>query len=82
MFFMQKQRTLVLIKPDGVVRNLVGKIIMRFEDAGLKIMRMKMVWVDDEFARKHYSDDLDEKYEEINPHENLKIGYKGKFKIN
>lgn len=62
---MEKQRTLVLIKPDGVIRNLVGKIVMRFEDAGLKIIGMKMVWVDDEFARKHYRDDLDEKYKEV-----------------
>ena len=62
---MQKQRTLVLIKPDGIIRNLAGKIIMRFEDAGLKIVGMKMVWVDEEFARKHYRDDLDEKYKEV-----------------
>lgn len=62
---MEKQRTLILIKPDGVIRNLVGKIIMRFEDAGLKIVGMKMVWVDDEFARKHYRDDLDVKYKDV-----------------
>lgn len=62
---MEKQRTLVLVKPDGVIRNLVGKIIMRFEDAGLKIVGMKMVWVDDEFARKHYRDDLDVKYKDV-----------------
>ena len=47
------ERTLVLIKPDGVMRNLVGKIISRFEDAGLKIIGMKMIWTDEEFARKH-----------------------------
>ena len=62
---MEKQRTLILIKPDGVIRNLVGKIIIRFEDAGLKIIGVKMVWVDDEFARKHYRDELDEKYKEV-----------------
>ena len=50
------QRTLVLIKPDGVQRSLVGKILSRFEDAGLKIVGMKMKWVDDEFAAKHYFD--------------------------
>lgn len=49
------QRTLVLIKPDGVQRSLIGKIIERFENVGLKIVGMKMVWVDKEFARKHYS---------------------------
>lgn len=62
---MKKQRTLILIKPDGVTRNLVGKIIMRFEDAGLKIVGMKMVWADEEFARKHYRSDLDERYKEV-----------------
>ncbi|MCD6590028.1 nucleoside-diphosphate kinase [Candidatus Woesearchaeota archaeon] len=50
------ERTLVLIKPDGVRRGLIGKIIMRFEDAGLKIVGMKMVWIDKDFAKKHYSE--------------------------
>ena len=50
------ERTLVLVKPDGVQRSLVGKIIQRFEDAGLKIVGMKMKWVDQEFAKKHYAD--------------------------
>ena len=62
---MEKERTLVLIKPDGVVRNLVGKIIMRFEDSGLKIIGMKMLWAGEEFARKHYRDELDERYKEV-----------------
>lgn len=57
---MQHEQTLVLIKPDGVKRHLVGKIISRFEDVGLKIVAMKMVWVDEEFARKHYP--LDEEW--------------------
>lgn len=59
---MQKERTLVLIKPDGVVRNLIGRIISRFEDAGLKIVGMKMVWVDDNFAGEHYRMDIEEKH--------------------
>ncbi len=50
------ERTLVLIKPDGVQRSLIGKIIQRFEDAGLKIVGMKMKWADEDFARKHYFD--------------------------
>ena len=52
------QRTLVLVKPDGVQRSLVGEIIKRFEQAGLKIVGMKMQWVDKEFAKKHYTDDI------------------------
>ncbi|MEK6819003.1 MAG: nucleoside-diphosphate kinase [Nanoarchaeota archaeon] len=59
---MQKERTLVLIKPDGVFRNLIGKIITRFEDAGLKILSMKMVWIDEDFGKKHYREDIAERY--------------------
>ena len=51
-------RTLVLIKPDGVKRGLVGEIIKRFEQRGLKIVAMKMVWVDEEFASKHYPKEM------------------------
>lgn len=53
------QRTLVLIKPDGVQRGLTGKIIERFENAGLKIIGMKMQWVNKEFALKHYTEDVE-----------------------
>lgn len=48
------EKTLVLIKPDGVARGLVGEIIGRFEKAGLKLVAMKMVWVDRELVGKHY----------------------------
>jgi nucleoside-diphosphate kinase len=48
------ERTLVLVKPDGVQRKLVGEIIARFEKVGLKIVGMKMVWIDKEFSKKHY----------------------------
>lgn len=48
------ERSLVLIKPDAVQRGLVGDIIKRFEHTGLKIVAMKMVWVDDKFAKEHY----------------------------
>lgn len=51
---MKQEQTLVLIKPDGVVRSLSGKIISRFEEIGLKIVAMKMFWADSEFAKKHY----------------------------
>lgn len=54
------ERTLVLIKPDGVQRALIGRIIQRFEDVGLKIAGMKMVWIDEAFAEKHYP--LDEEW--------------------
>ena len=48
------EKTLVLIKPDGVQRSLIGKITSRFEDSGLKIRAMKMVHASEEQARKHY----------------------------
>ena len=49
------ERTLIIIKPDGVERALVGEIMKRFENVGLKIIGMKMVWVDRKFAEKHYA---------------------------
>lgn len=48
------ERTVVLIKPDGVARGLVGGITSRFERVGLKIVAMKMVWVNAEHVAKHY----------------------------
>lgn len=51
------ERTLVMVKPDGVKRGLIGEIISRFEKAGLKILAMKMVWVDKKHVAQHYPDD-------------------------
>lgn len=51
---MAKQRTFVMIKPDGVQRGLVGEIISRFEKKGIKIVAMKMMHVSKELAEKHY----------------------------
>ncbi|UCB57939.1 MAG: nucleoside-diphosphate kinase [Thermoplasmatales archaeon] len=51
---MEKQRTFVMVKPDGVQRGLIGDIINRFEKKGLKIVAMKMVSVNKELAEKHY----------------------------
>ncbi len=48
------ERTLVLMKPDAVDRQLVGRILQRFEDVGLKIVGMKMIQVTKELANKHY----------------------------
>ena len=53
------QRTLVLLKPDAVQRSLVGNIITRFENAGLKLVAMKMIWIDEDFSKKHYSDHVE-----------------------
>jgi nucleoside-diphosphate kinase len=50
------QRTLVIFKPDSVQRAIVGKVLQRFEDAGYKIVGMKMKWMDRELGKKHYFD--------------------------
>ena len=52
------ERTLVLLKPDAVQRAIMGRILGRFEDAGLKVVGMKMAWVDKKFALKHYTEEL------------------------
>lgn len=49
------ERTLVLVKPDGVQRGLVGEIISRFEKTGLKLVALKMLQMDREMAGKHYA---------------------------
>jgi nucleoside-diphosphate kinase len=48
------ERSLVLIKPDGVQRGLVGEIISRFEKKGLKVTAMKMIWPTLDMAKRHY----------------------------
>lgn len=54
MTIVKRERTLVIIKPDGVQRSLVGEIIRRYERTGLKIVAMKMVIPTEEHATKHY----------------------------
>ena len=51
------ERTLVLVKPDGVYRSLIGKVITAFEDAGLKIVALKMIKPTKELALQHYPAD-------------------------
>ncbi len=56
---MKKEKTLVVIKPDGVQRTLIGEIIKRYERSGLKMVGLKMKTVDEDFIRKHYTVDPD-----------------------
>lgn len=49
------ERTLVIIKPDGVQRGLIGPIVTRLEQRGLKIVGLKMLQVDQELAAEHYA---------------------------
>ena len=49
------ERTLVIIKPDAVQRSLIGTIITRLEQRGLKIVAMKMMHISEALARRHYA---------------------------
>ena len=60
----KKEKTLVIVKPDGVKRGLVGEIISRFEKVGLDLVGIKMVQVDTDLALKHYGAN-DEWFENI-----------------
>jgi nucleoside-diphosphate kinase len=48
------ERTLVLVKPDGVMRGIVGKVLTRFEEMGLKIVGLKMAQATREHVQSHY----------------------------
>ena len=50
------QRTLVLVKPDGVQRGLIGRIVARLEQRGLKLIAMKMMRISPELAGRHYAE--------------------------
>ena len=54
------EKTLILLKHDSISRGLIGKIITRFEDIGLKIIAMKMILPDENLAKNHYF--LDEEW--------------------
>ena len=49
------ERTLVLVKPDGVQRQLVGRILARYEDRGLKLAGLKLMSVSRDLAERHYA---------------------------
>ncbi|CAM0138187.1 nucleoside diphosphate kinase Ndk1 [Umbelopsis sp. WA50703] len=50
------ERTFIMIKPDGVQRGLIGKVVSRFEERGYKLVAMKTVAPSKELAERHYSD--------------------------
>jgi nucleoside-diphosphate kinase len=49
------ERTLVLIKPDGVQRQLIGRILARYEERGLKVVGLKLVVTSRDLAERHYA---------------------------
>ncbi len=56
------QRTLVLVKPDGVKKGVIGQIISRFETKGLQISALKMLKMTDEQAAQHYAEHLEKPF--------------------
>lgn len=48
------ERTLIIVKPEGVQRGLIGKVINRFEERGLKFIGLKLIHITPELAEKHY----------------------------
>lgn len=56
------ERTVVLVKPDGVQRGLIGKIITRFEDKGLRLASLKMVSLDDAILDEWYAHHKDKSF--------------------
>ena len=54
--------TLILLKPDAVERQLVGTILSRFEQKGLKIAAMRMLQFTPELARRHYADHVEKPF--------------------
>ncbi|XP_077302775.1 nucleoside diphosphate kinase [Arctopsyche grandis] len=51
-----RERTFIMVKPDGVQRGIVGKIIKRFEQKGFKLVALKMLWPSEQLLQQHYSD--------------------------
>ena len=70
-----KEKTLVIIKPDGVQRSLMGEIIKRFENVGLKMTACKMTVVDENHVEKHYT--LDPEWRRVTGEKTIE-GYKSK----
>lgn len=66
------ERTLVLVKPDGVQRSLIGEIIQRYERIGLKLIAVKMLIATEEQIEKHYT--LDSNWRMTNGEKTIK-GY-------
>ena len=56
------ERTLILIKPDGVRRGLIGEIVRRIERKGLRIIALKMIRVTKELAERHYAEHVEKPF--------------------
>ena len=56
------QKSFVMMKPDAVQRRLMGKILSRFEQKGLKIVACKLIHIDEDLAKTHYGEHADKPF--------------------
>ncbi len=59
---MATERTLILVKPDGVQRRLIGRLVARIEDKGLQIVGLKMLQVTPELSKQHYAEHVEKPF--------------------
>jgi nucleoside-diphosphate kinase len=57
-----REQTLVLVKPDGVRRRLIGEVIRRIEDKGYDITELKMLTIDEALAKEHYAEHVEKPF--------------------
>ena len=56
------ERSLVLVKPDGVQRGLIGRILARLEERGLKLIGLKLIRISEALGRQHYAEHVDKPF--------------------
>ncbi|MGH3650319.1 MAG: nucleoside-diphosphate kinase [Acidimicrobiia bacterium] len=56
------EHTFIMVKPDGVARGLVGEVISRFEDKGLRLEKIRGLTISEELARTHYAEHFDKPF--------------------
>lgn len=56
------EKSFVMMKPDAVARRLMGKVLTRFEEKGLKIIAMKLIQIDENLAKTHYGEHSDKPF--------------------
>lgn len=50
------ERSLIIVKPDAVQRGLIGEVLRRLEQRGLRFVGLKLMWIDRELAERHYAE--------------------------
>lgn len=59
---MSVEHTFVMVKPDGVARGLVGDVISRFERKGLRLVKMRLLQIDEDLAGRHYAEHVEKPF--------------------